>query len=228
MASPNHEVSASEDSYAEVFQVLTVVVPFCPHKTPHRIDINSERFQGIISRAVHAALAQYVREENALDRLERTEARAAAAAPHPGSPLGGDDASRETEAAAPEEAVIPVLEASAASSSENSEDTSSIVWAPAMGPVSDESESTNASAHILPAQVIPDDWEHRQLLNHQAPGQRAFLRGIRQTSSPAPDSLPDLSSHDDLSEVSAVLPIQTMEVTPVSCSADVSSPDYPF
>lgn len=71
MASSDCNVSSSDDSYADVFQVVTIIVPICPYKEPHHIDIHSKCFRSIISHAVCAALAQYMRKENPLDRLQR-------------------------------------------------------------------------------------------------------------------------------------------------------------
>lgn len=118
--------ATSQDSFEEVFQVATIVVPICPHKRAHRLDSENPRFQQIISRAVHSALAQYVWEMNALDRICQGGIPA-----EPENPMG--DIPDPEAAVRPQQAAAHSAQPLQASSSE--EITSSIVWAPAMEPL---------------------------------------------------------------------------------------------
>lgn len=56
--------------YAEIFQVIVVVVPFCLHKVVHRLDFQNRHFQQVMIEGVTAVLVQYIWE---LDTLECQE-----------------------------------------------------------------------------------------------------------------------------------------------------------
>lgn len=68
----NINSTRNSDSYAEVFQVVAIVVPLCPVGC-HRLDIHFECFNHIMRNAVKAALGQYAREMDVVDRMNAAD-----------------------------------------------------------------------------------------------------------------------------------------------------------
>lgn len=223
----------STDSYAEVFQIVAIVIPICPIGR-HRLDIQSERFNDYMRNAVTTAVGRYVRDMNEQDRME------AAANPVPrNQQLRQNPAARDIFQPRPPEPMhvnAPALDVTAEVNTQSeeaasvdspnagcaldlTEDTSSIVWAPPLADSDSEMSAVMPQCLPPPQTLSPMALLDRRIqFSQDAPGQRAFAGGIQHTSSPSPDALPDLYPGDSSSAISSI---------PEVAQPDVSVHRYP-